>query len=93
MQFSTKARRVQRPSAPQAESGDEKQPTTIIAARHEFANSFGDAARGETNWQFIAFGVTGVLATVAIANLGLGAEASEAPQGGRFARQLPGKNR
>lgn len=71
MQFSTKLRRaVQRPSAPQSESPDEKQ-RSIIAARHEFANAFGDLARGKRNWQLIAFGVTGVLAIVAVANLRL----------------------
>ena len=70
MQFSTNVRRaVQRQSAPR-ESADEKQ-RSIIAARHEFANAFGDLARSKRNWQLIAFAVTGVLGIIAFANVRL----------------------
>jgi len=36
----------------------------IIAARHEFANAFGDLAKGKRNWQLMAFALVGVLGIV-----------------------------
>ena len=39
----------------------------IIAARNEFANAFGDLARGKRNWQLIAFALTGLLSLVTLA--------------------------
>ena len=33
----------------------------LITARHEFANAFGDLARGKRNWQVMAFSLAGLL--------------------------------
>ena len=42
------------------------QANHIIAARNEFANVFGDLAKGKRNWQLMAFGLAGLLALVTI---------------------------
>ena len=39
----------------------------IIAARNEFANAFGDLAKGKRNWQLMAFALAGTLGIVSLA--------------------------
>ena len=51
----------------------------IIAARNEFANLFGDLARGKRNWQLMAFLLAGVLALVTVAYVRLAASAHVVP--------------
>lgn len=48
-----------------------KAANQFVAARNEFANVFGDLARGKRNWQLVAFALSGVLIALAIANLRL----------------------
>ena len=43
----------------------------IIAARHEFANAFGDLARGKRNWQIIAFALAALLTVLTLAYIRL----------------------
>ena len=51
----------------------------IIAARHEFANAFGDLARGKRNWQLIAFSVVGILGIVTVAYVRLASSSRVVP--------------
>ena len=50
---------------------DPKAVNQFVAARNEFANVFGDLARGKRNWQLVAFALSGVLVVLAIANVRL----------------------
>jgi type IV secretory pathway TrbF-like protein len=43
----------------------------LIAARNEFANAFGDLARGKRNWQIMAFSLAGLLALTTVAYIRL----------------------
>jgi type IV secretory pathway TrbF-like protein len=51
----------------------------IIAARNEFANVFGDLARGKRNWQLIAFLLAGVLGIVTLAYVRLASASRVVP--------------
>jgi type IV secretion system protein VirB5 len=51
----------------------------IIAARNEFANAFGDLARGKRNWQMMAFALVGLLAMVTLAYVRLAASSRVVP--------------
>jgi type IV secretion system protein VirB5 len=51
----------------------------IIAARNEFANAFGDLARGKRNWQLMAFALVGLLAMVTLAYVRLAASSRVVP--------------
>lgn len=51
----------------------------IIAARHEFANVFGDLAKGKRNWQLMAFALVGVLGLVSAAYVRLASAARVVP--------------
>lgn len=51
----------------------------IIAARNEFANAFGDLAKGKRNWQLIAFALTGLLSLVTLAYVRLSASSRVVP--------------
>lgn len=39
----------------------------LVTARHEFANAFGDLARGKRNWQLMAFALVTLLGLVTLA--------------------------
>jgi len=39
----------------------------LLAARHEFANAFGDLAKGKRTWQLMAYALAGLLALVTLA--------------------------
>ena len=60
-----------------ASRGDER--NHLIAARNEFANAFGDLARGKRNWQVMAFTLAGLLGVVAIAYVRLASSARLVP--------------
>ena len=51
----------------------------IIAARNEFANLFGDLAKGKRNWQAIAFLLAGVLGIVTLAYVRLASSSRVVP--------------
>ena len=51
----------------------------FLAARHEFMNAFGDLATGKRNWQLTAYGLLGLLALVALADLRLAASSRVVP--------------
>ncbi len=51
----------------------------FLAARTEFMNAFGDLARGKRNWQVTAYGLMGLLALVALADLRLAASSRVVP--------------
>lgn len=51
----------------------------IITARNEFANAFGDLARGKRNWQLMAFGLVGLLMIVTLAYVRLAASSRVVP--------------
>lgn len=51
----------------------------IIRARTEFANAFGNLARGKQNWQLMAFGLTGLLTVVTLAYVRLAASSRVVP--------------
>ena len=51
----------------------------LIAARNEFANAFGDLARGKRNWQVMAFALAGLLGVVVVAYVRLAASARLIP--------------
>lgn len=51
----------------------------FLAARHEFANAFGDLARGKRNWQVMAFSLAGLLAAVTVAYVRLASSARLVP--------------
>ena len=48
-------------------ASDQATPNNLITARNEFANAFGDLAKGKRNWQIMAFALTGLLAMVTLA--------------------------
>lgn len=54
-------------------------PNHVIAARHEFANAFGDLARGKRNWQVVAFALLGLLAAMTAAYIRLASSARLVP--------------
>lgn len=51
----------------------------LLAARHEFANAFGDLARGKRNWQVAAFWSMGLLAVALLAYIRLADAARVVP--------------
>lgn len=51
----------------------------IIAARDEFANVFGDLAKGKRNWQLMAFALVAVLGLVSAAYVRLASSARVVP--------------
>jgi type IV secretion system protein VirB5 len=51
----------------------------LLAARHEFANAFGDLARGKRNWQLVAFWSLGLLAICMVAYIRLASSARVVP--------------
>src|SRR5579883_1723725 len=51
----------------------------FIRARHEFANAFGDLARGKRNWQLATFWTLGVLSVVVLAYVRLAGSARIVP--------------
>jgi len=51
----------------------------IIAARHEFANVFGDLAKGKRNWQLMAFALVAVLGLVTAAYVRLASSSRAVP--------------
>ena len=51
----------------------------IIAARNEFANAFGDIAKGKRNWQIMAFALAGTLAVVTLAYVRLASSSRVVP--------------
>ena len=51
----------------------------FIQARHEFANAFGDLARGKRNWQVIAFTLAGLLTVQVLAYIRLSSSAQLVP--------------
>jgi type IV secretory pathway TrbF-like protein len=51
----------------------------LISARHEFANAFGDLARGKRNWQLAAFWLLGLLTVAVIAYVRLAASVRVVP--------------
>lgn len=54
-------------------------PTSIISARNEFANAFGDLAKGKRNWQLMAFALVGMLAFVTSAYVRLASSSRVVP--------------
>ena len=65
-----------RAPAPTKASG---QVNHIIAARNEFANVFGDLAKGKRNWQLMAFALAGMLGLVTVAYVRLAATSRVVP--------------
>ena len=51
----------------------------IIAARNEFANTFGDLAKGKRNWQLMAFSLAGILGVVSLAYVRLASSSRVVP--------------
>lgn len=51
----------------------------FIAARHEFANAFGDLARGKRNWQVVAFWSLGLLTVCVISYIRIASSARVVP--------------
>src|ERR1700737_4967631 len=51
----------------------------FIAARTEFANAFGDLARGKRNWQLMAFGLAAILGMVTLAYVRLASSSRIVP--------------
>ena len=51
----------------------------IIAARNEFANAFGDLAKGKRNWQLMAFALAGTLGVVSLAYVRLASSSRVVP--------------
>jgi type IV secretion system protein TrbF len=51
----------------------------LLAARHEFANAFGDLARGKRNWQVVAYWSLGLLTVVVLAYARLAGSARVVP--------------
>ncbi|MDQ6633831.1 MAG: type IV secretion system protein [Gemmatimonadota bacterium] len=51
----------------------------IIAARNEFANAFGDLAKGKRNWQLMAFALAGILGVVTLAYVRLASSSRVVP--------------
>ncbi len=53
--------------------------TRLIEARNEFANAFGDLARGKRNWQLVAFWALGALSMLGVAYVRLAATSRVVP--------------
>jgi len=51
----------------------------FVAARNEFANAFGDLAKGKRNWQLMAFALVGLLTLVTVAYVRLAHSARVVP--------------
>lgn len=51
----------------------------FVAARNEFANAFGDLAKGKRNWQLVAFSLVALLTLVTVAYLRLAQSARVVP--------------
>jgi type IV secretory pathway TrbF-like protein len=51
----------------------------LITARNEFANAFGDLARGKRNWQVMAFSLAGLVSMLSIAYIRLATSARLVP--------------
>jgi type IV secretion system protein VirB5 len=51
----------------------------IITARNEFANTFGDLAKGKRNWQVMAFALAGTLGAVSLAYVRLASSSRVVP--------------
>ena len=60
-------------------STDTSTANRLITARNEFANAFGDLAKGKRNWQLMAFALTGLLAVVTLAYVRLAAASRVVP--------------
>ena len=57
-------------ATPDSSGAPKRQSTTdprLLSARHEFANAFGDLARGKRNWQLMAFALAALLSLVTLA--------------------------
>ena len=65
------------PTGASAKTGS--QVNHIIAARNEFANVFGDLAKGKRNWQLMAFGLAAMLGLVTVAYVRLAATSRVVP--------------
>jgi type IV secretion system protein VirB5 len=66
-------------SANAAASSSKAEINHIITARNEFANAFGDLAKGKRNWQVMAFALTGLLTLVTLAYVRLAASSRVVP--------------
>lgn len=51
----------------------------FLTARHEFANAFGDLARGKRNWQLVAFWSLGLLTVCVISYIRIASSARVVP--------------
>jgi type IV secretion system protein TrbF len=51
----------------------------FLSARHEFANAFGDLARGKRNWQLVAFWSLGLLTVCVISYIRIASSARVVP--------------
>jgi type IV secretion system protein TrbF len=51
----------------------------FLTARHEFANTFGDLARGKRNWQLVAFWSLGLLTACVISYIRIASSARVVP--------------
>jgi type IV secretory pathway TrbF-like protein len=51
----------------------------FLAARHEFANAFGDLARGKRNWQLVAFWSLGLLTVSVVSYIRIASSARVVP--------------
>src|ERR1700722_10028765 len=51
----------------------------FLTARHEFANAFGDLARGKRNWQVVAFWSLGLLTVCVISYIRIANSARVVP--------------
>jgi type IV secretion system protein VirB5 len=83
MRFSSTASRLlvraARKGDATADGTGTSQTAQIIAARNEFANAFGDLARGKRNWQLVTFGLAIALILLGISNLRLAASSRVVP--------------
>jgi len=60
-------------------SGEASERNHLIAARNEFANAFGDLARGKRNWQIMAFSLVALLGLISVAYVRLASSARLVP--------------
>jgi type IV secretion system protein TrbF len=51
----------------------------FLSARHEFANAFGDLARGKRNWQLVAFWLLGLLTVCVFSYIRMASSARVVP--------------
>ena len=51
----------------------------LLTARNEFANAFGDLARGKRNWQLVAYWMLGILTVVVVCYVRLAGRARVVP--------------